>query len=394
MPWLLREEEAPTPEQALLLVHVPRTGGSQSYTQYRMQEKARAGRPWFPWFMMLYFAYRHSQNEASNFPIFTWENMWFSCVMLPFGVTLAFVAWPLVAVSVCTWACVGLFFFTFLATPCGFRWAPLRRFELLMMGFLHAWSYEYLYGADYETGTLLMHMTAEEMVRHNLVSREQMKRVCSFSFVRCPYRRMLSLYMYNRCGPFESFETYVRRWHADYVTLREKGEWDVPREHGDWSMYCHRLPSHVFTHDAEGKQLVHYIVKLEDMSLIGDTGGVDGSDAESKLPATFQGVLDHMNAIKKTDKGKAPRIACLEATGRNARPLEKPWNDYYTPEIAQLVHEMFAKDFEIFGYDPTCPAPTQHTTVKAFKEAAPLLPPEVAAVEDTAMATAKYGTNA
>jgi len=385
MPWLLREEDAPKPEQALLLVHVPRTGGSQSYTQYRMQEKARAGRPCFPWFMMLYFSYRHSQNEAANFPVFTWENMWFSCVMLPFGITLAFVAWPVFAVSVCTWASFGLVFFTFLATPCGFRWGPLRRFELLAMGFLHAWSYEYLYGADYETGTLLMHMTAEEMVRHDLVSREQMKRVCSFSFVRDPYRRMLSLYMYNRCGPFESFEGYVRRLHADCVRLREAGEWDVPRKHGDWSLYCHQLPSHVFTHD-EGKQLVRYVVKLEDMSLV-------GVDRGEQLPPTLQGVIEHMSAITKSDKGKAPRIACIEATGRNARPLEKPWNDYYTPEIAQLVHDMFSKDFEIFGYDPACPTPTQPKTKSVhFKEAAPLLPTTEEVASSTTPAV-KYGTN-
>lgn len=374
MPWLLREEEVSKPEEALLLVHIPRTGGTKLYDLYNTAVKARKGHWPLSWIVLLWFSYRHMLHESTNFPVITIENFWFVFIMLPLGISVATLVGLSYGLWTICWAAFGIFWFTFFATPPGFRNDCIRRILLFCMGIAFAYSYEYLYCGDafpdaYKHGSLLIHLTAPEMVKRGLVSKEQMQRVSSFSFVRNPYRRMISLWLYNRFGVLESFPTFVHRWHAHHLMLREKGEWDMPRYGGDWSTYCHRLPCHVFTHGDSGERLVRYVIRLEDMQLLqGDAG---------KMPETLEKMLEQMAAVGK-EKAMNECAAACAASGRNARPLgSMPWQKHYTPELAIMVHEMFAKDFEIFGYDPATPVPPEPEPVKMEgskpSESSPLL---------------------
>ena len=389
MPWLLTEAEVASPGEALLLVHIPRTGGTQLYEEYGVMTKARQGRWPISWFFLLWLAHRHGLHESTNFPVLTYENALFVGVMLPLGLfALLSVHWPVnPGIWLVSWAAWGFILFTFIATPTGFRWALLRRSILLVMGIFNISSTERLYGGDGDVWcsgrawTLLLHMPAAEMVRHELVSIEQMRRVCSFAFVRNPYRRMVSLYLYNRCGPLESFEAFVRRWHACHLALRERGEWDAARPHGEWSTYCHRLPCHVFTHGEDGQQLVRFVVRLEDTSVL-PSAAAGGEAAVELLPKTLMTALERMRAIgAEPPQTTGLMHACCGRAGRNARPLSQPWQAYYSEESARQVHEMFRRDFELFGYDatmPMVPDDTKHaaTTSPASaraKESSPLL---------------------
>ena len=83
--------------------------------------------------------------------------------------------------------------FTFIFTAPGLRSQTIRRAILSVSGATGACSYEYIYGADCcKYPAFMLHMTASELVAYHAVSREQLQRVCSFSFVRNPYRRMIS----------------------------------------------------------------------------------------------------------------------------------------------------------------------------------------------------------
>lgn len=349
MPWLLREEEVDSPEQALLLIHIPRTGGTQLYSEYKTFAKSREGHWPVSRFFLGWLQYRHTLYEGGNFPMCTLENLWFGCIMLPLGLLLMAGGYVIEGVWVACWATFSCIFFTFLATPPGSRMTLMRRIVLTMSGCTKAYSSEYMYGLDcFFYPAMLLHMTASEMIAYDTLSREQLMRVCSFSFVRSPYRRMVSLFLYNRWGKLESFETFVRRWHDHYKEMREQGLWDLPRERCDWDMYCHRLPMHVYTHQ-DGEQLVRYVLRLEDKQLIFGEKTKDG-----QLPPAIKEVLERMSAIGKQEP-ETPCVTLCGATGRNARPLDRPWQEYYTPEIAALVHEMYQKDFELFGYDPATP---------------------------------------
>merc|ERR1711907_926203 len=75
----------------------------------------------------------------------------------------------------------------------------------------------YLCFVEYVTGTnwhgYLPHLTARKMIEHGYVTKERVQEVSSLAIIRNPYARMVSIYMYNRFGPWESFSHFVRTWY-------------------------------------------------------------------------------------------------------------------------------------------------------------------------------------
>ena len=102
----------------------------------------------------------------------------------------------------------------------------------------------------------LLHLTAEKIVRYGYVERAAIERVSSFAIVRNPYSRMVSIWMYNRMGPLESFPSFVARWKQKIDRFQRGGSTD------EWDIYCHVLPEHCYTHEGD-RQLVQCIVKQE-----------------------------------------------------------------------------------------------------------------------------------
>jgi hypothetical protein len=80
---------------------------------------------------------------------------------------------------------------------------------------------------------------------------------------------MVSVYKYNKLGHFESFKNFVRRWkrmHDELQALRLRTEdQDTTKAISEWDAYCHLLPQCAYTHDANGEQLVRFVVKMEDL---------------------------------------------------------------------------------------------------------------------------------
>ena len=292
MPWLVSEDEDHKADDALLLIHIPRTGGTSLSDDFEVPRRAREGRCCCG-FAFRYFFYRYDLQKTANFPYKSYENLIASCSLsisilttillhtadwqgvddtdpaeLPItcesrGVCL--LPYIFMGMALCT-ACISTFFFT--APMLRARW--VRRIWLGLAQCCYMYNYEILTGGCYEGG-LLMHLTAEECIRFGYVTRKQMARVSSMAFVRNPYQRMISLYQYSRAGPLESFETFVRRWYGVYVDMNSRGEWGKPRPRGEVSLYCHRLPATTYVfEDVEGvgpQQLVKYVIRLEDSSV-------------------------------------------------------------------------------------------------------------------------------
>jgi len=425
MPWLVNPSDLPegaNPEEALLLVHIPRTGGTSFSDDYDIPGKAGRTR-WLPnRLTLMYFFYRYNLLKNANFPVFTWENLLASCSMTvtivtailfnmdtyweqgPFQLDLPLQEGPYcqrlglclmpyicMSVSLCL-ATASTFLFT--APSIRSRWA--RGAWLVAAHSLGMECKEEISGAG--CGGLLMHLTAEEIVRFGHATEETLSKVSSMAVVRNPYARMVSLYMYSRFGTLETFDTFVRRWYVVYQEYKEAGEWGKPRPKGEWSTYCHRLPMHLYVlQDVEGqkpKQLIKYIIRLEDKSVIG--GG--------KLPEVVQGALEnmsHSNARPLDDNfcGSCKLACCFEGAPKlcfccggdlsccgsrfadNTLPCcardkgVRRWQDHYTPELAAMVLEMYQRDFDEFGYSTEPPvsqgekdaekgAPTEATPLK------------------------------
>merc|ERR1712176_259295 len=181
--------------------------------------------------------------------------------------------------------------------------------------------------SDYLIGTnengYLFHLTAERTIRYGYVSEDDVRNK-SFSIVRNPYSRAVSMYEYNKRA-FESFEHFIADFHSRCMErYYEKGQTDSSQ------IYCHVLPMYAYTH-WNGEQLVGNIIKQEELKHLVSTNW-----EHSNIPKNIQKALTgipHANGRKKKSK----------------------WQDYYTQETMNLVLEMYEKDFDIFGYDKSIP---------------------------------------
>ena len=77
--WLIQECDAPTPEEALLFVHIPRSGGTSLNDDFHVPQQAKCGRHCFHRMLLSYFFYRYRLLEKSNFPFRSYENAYVLC---------------------------------------------------------------------------------------------------------------------------------------------------------------------------------------------------------------------------------------------------------------------------------------------------------------------------
>lgn len=168
------------------------------------------------------------------------------------------------------------------------------------------------------------------MIDYGYVTAEQMDECPSFAIVRDPYSRMVSIYMYNRFGPFETFPNFVRSWYKALRHYRQTGEME------EWYTHCHCIPQFEFCY-VEGRQLVKSIVKQEELKYLKQKQTTDG----------------HGDGSSVRDLPKVVRDALLGMPHDNKRKTNKPWYEYYDQETLDLTYEMYKDDFDVFGYSPT-----------------------------------------
>lgn len=330
MPWLVREEEVENKSDALLFVHVPRCGGTSLTKHFNLASKSVADkRCCIGKFGIIYFAYRYRMLESANFPWKTYENLYAVIVFIA-GVTLAALLPSAFFFFMFSHPIMVAFSSTYLFTAPVLTYTLLRRWQLWSMAWLiQGYSEKYLYGGNMKG--VLMHMTGQRLVYTHLVSKEEFKRVSSFAIVRNPFSRMVSVYMYNRFGPLESFPKFVRRVQSRitrlYEARRERGATEPIRE-WDWDAYCHLLPQHEFTHMPDGSQLVRFVIKQEEHKSL---------RTDSPAPS-----VRHLTP--------AIREALLSMPHANFRKRQKNWKDYYDEETEEIVRLLYMKDFEVFGY--------------------------------------------
>ncbi|KAL3915245.1 MAG: hypothetical protein SGILL_005741, partial [Bacillariaceae sp.] len=239
------------------------------------------------------------------------------------------------------------------------RIAPIRRWYLL---FVHYTLCRWMECLEYITGSnkhgYLNHLTAKKMLEYGYVTEEEMSSVSTLAIVRNPYARMVSLYMYNRFGPMESFKHFVKSWHrSTFRAYRESGEME------DWYTPCHAIPQFEYTHENGGKyQLVQSIIKQEQLKYLKhvkeyqrqkskESSDDEASDASSNASSEID-VEDDKNFTSIRNLPDTVRDALLGMPHENKRRTETPWYEYFDQETLNLTYEMYRKDFEVFGYSP------------------------------------------
>jgi hypothetical protein len=137
--------------------------------------------------------------------------------------------------------------------------------------------------------------------------------------------------MYNRYGPMESFDHFVKSWHNTTMAhYRDGGE----RHMEEYYTPCHAIPQFEFTH-FEGKQLVQSVVKQEELKYL-------------KMAQDMPKAMAHDSTI--ADLPAPVKKALLGMPYTNVRQTSKKWWDYYTQETLDMTYGMYHMDFTAFGY--------------------------------------------
>ncbi len=172
-----------------------------------------------------------------------------------------------------------------------------------------------LWGRDEAEGLYLHHATCATTLA--LVGREVFDAYYKFAVVRNPFTRRVSAYYYL-------FHVYERRFGSFKGYLRALPEL---LEKKSCKKGNHQTPMHAFTH-VDGVQVVDTVLRFEDLP-----GCMDA--VRSRL-----GVTAPLPDVNKT---RYPSVT------------RKPTARHYDAEGVDIVRQVYAGDFALFGYPDTPP---------------------------------------
>jgi hypothetical protein len=168
----------------------------------------------------------------------------------------------------------------------------------------------------------LSHLTAEEYVSCGHVSEAEFSKIFKFSFVRNPWSRLVSEYLYRKYNMQFSFKEFVMEGFPK------------PSLSND---YRHVMSQSDFVYDHEGNLLVDFIGKFErlqpDFDLVCQKIGIENS------------TLPHVNSTK-TPKSK--KLSSLFPSKGQKKKLH--YTEYYDEEAKEAVAEIYKRDIELFDY--------------------------------------------
>lgn len=145
----------------------------------------------------------------------------------------------------------------------------------------------------------------------------------SFAFVRNPYARLVSefhhcKYGYSRFIRKAEFETF-----SDFVMILQKNfDYILKNEQKNHYLVSHYLPQYKFTHNYKDLLIVDFIGKLENIQ-------EDWNVVCKKL--MIENEITHSK--------------------KYASPFEYKYEEYYTPELKEIVYQLYEKDFIYFKYE-------------------------------------------
>ncbi|MEJ2383288.1 MAG: sulfotransferase family 2 domain-containing protein [Xanthomonadales bacterium] len=179
---------------------------------------------------------------------------------------------------------------------------------------------------DRERGTeKLAHLTAAEYVEDGFVSAEEYAALFKFSFVRNPYERIVSEYLYRNYFSHRSFRDFVLR------RLPPPGWGDD---------YRHVMPQYDMLHDANGRLLVDFVGRFENLQQ-------DFGEVCARL-GIENAALPHRNRSNKRSRTLKRRVRNF--VFRNGEDGKRRYTDFYDDETRAAVARLYRQDIEAFGY--------------------------------------------
>lgn len=173
----------------------------------------------------------------------------------------------------------------------------------------------------------LAHLTAQEYCKLGYVSEEEFSRLFKFAFVRNPWERLVSEYLYREY-PF-TFRDFVLK---HFPTLR-----DDDYEKG-LDVHRHILPQYDFLYDQNGSLLVDFVGRYENLQ-------TDFAEV-SKIITGVSLALPHRN--KSAAKSRS-WLAKLRRVALKSK-VKAHYSEFFDDETLHVVSEYYANDIKHFNY--------------------------------------------
>lgn len=171
----------------------------------------------------------------------------------------------------------------------------------------------------------LAHLSASEYVDDGYLSKSDFEGMFKFSFVRNPFERIVSEYRYRNYFHHRSFRDFV-------LNKLPRPGWD--------DKYRHVMPQYQMLHDADGRLLVDFVGRFENLQLDFHRVCERLDIGDSSLP--------HRNPSNKQSRNIKRRFRNL--LFRNGESGKKRYTDFYDDETLEAVSRLYEKDIETFGY--------------------------------------------
>jgi len=176
----------------------------------------------------------------------------------------------------------------------------------------------------------LSHLSAEEYVKCGYLEADEFERLFKFTFVRNPWERIVSEYRYRNY--------FLHRSFRDFLLHR------VPAPGWD-DKYRHVMPQYDMLHDQEGRLLVDFVGRFENLQQ-------DFATVCQRL-GLANALLPHCNSSDKKSRNLKRGVRnWLYSNGENHK---QHYSEFYDEETVAIVGDMYQKDIATFGY-PSRPA--------------------------------------
>ncbi len=179
------------------------------------------------------------------------------------------------------------------------------------------------------------HFRVRDYLTYGRISEMQFKSYFKFSFVRNPWARLVSEYVYRNHAWKYPFKDYIFKHFPDPTWSDE---------------YCHVIPQYYFLYDDKGNRLVDFVGKFENLQK-------DFNEVCRLLdiPARH---LSHSNPSKsffklRSDAGFCDRLKRLRGrlSWSQKQNTFDHYSKYYDAETKEYVAELYKKDIEAFSYE-------------------------------------------
>lgn len=156
-----------------------------------------------------------------------------------------------------------------------------------------------------------------EKERHVDLSPDQWSEYYKFTFIRCPYAKLHSAYLYCKKTKFEDCDPELYEEFNEFVTLRNKI--------GNEAWFHSYITQHDHLVDFSGNLSMNYIGHVENL--------------DNDLLCILQQI--GIKEIKHWDNIQNDKII-------NRSKRDRPFYEYYDESSVQFVNEWFARDFQAF----------------------------------------------